>query len=44
MCTYLGISEEEDPYVVEVAHMAINAPLPDAWTEGEDPSGNPVFT
>ncbi len=43
MCAYLGVAGEEDPYVVEVARMAISAPLPPHWEEGEDEAGNPAF-
>ena len=44
MCAYLGVGGGEDPYVVEVARMAISAPLPPGWEEGEDEAGNPLFT
>ena len=43
MCTYLGVAEEEDPYVREVAQMALSAPLPDGWEEVEDDNGNVTF-
>ncbi len=44
MCSYLGVDPDEDPYVLEVAHMAVNAPLPEGWSEGEDNAGHPLFT
>jgi hypothetical protein len=40
---YLRIRRDEDPYVREVAAMAISAPLPDGWSETEDQNGNNVF-
>ncbi|KAG2449345.1 hypothetical protein HYH02_005500 [Chlamydomonas schloesseri] len=44
MCAYLGVGGGEDAYVVEVARMAISAPLPPGWEEGEDDDGNPLFS
>lgn len=43
MCEYLHIGENEDPYVREVATMALNAPMPDGWEEVEDDAGNLMF-
>lgn len=43
MCEYLGVVPGEDPYLVEVAAMAINAPLPDGWEEVDGEDGTAVF-
>lgn len=43
MCRYLGVGREDDPYVREVAQMAVSAPVPDGWEEAEDDDGNPMF-
>lgn len=43
MCEYLRIGSGEDPYVREVAVMALSAPLPPGWEEAEDEMGNPMF-
>lgn len=43
MFTYLGIGSLEDPYVKEVAQMAISAPMPEGWQEVENNKGNVVF-
>ncbi|EFJ49115.1 kinesin-like protein [Volvox carteri f. nagariensis] len=45
MCAYLGINpSQDDPYILEVARLAISAPLPAHWVEAEDDDGNPMFT
>jgi hypothetical protein len=33
MGLYLGIKQDEDPYIWQVAQMALCAPLPPGWTE-----------
>ena len=43
MATYLGIEESEDPFVLEVARMAVSAPLPPQWTEIVDRGDNVVL-
>ena len=43
MCAYLRVEPTEDPYVRDVAQMAISAPLPVGWQEAEDDRGNIVF-
>lgn len=43
MCEYLRIGLTEDPYVREVASMALSAPLPPGWEEVEDDVGNLLF-
>ena len=43
MAIYLGIEESEDPFVLEVARMAVSAPLPPQWTEIVDRGDNVVL-
>lgn len=43
MCEYLRIGPNEDPYIRDVACMALSAPLPPGWEEMEDDMGNLLF-
>lgn len=44
MGEYFGVKPGEDPYIWEVAEMALSAPLLPEWTEVmDDPSGQVMF-
>ncbi|KAF5828929.1 hypothetical protein DUNSADRAFT_16821 [Dunaliella salina] len=43
MCEYFRIRSDEDPYVREVARMALSAPLPPGWEEAVDETGSLMF-
>jgi len=44
MASYFGILPSEDPYVREVAELALSCPLPEGWAEEVAPSGEPLYT
>ncbi|CAG9460744.1 unnamed protein product [Pedinophyceae sp. YPF-701] len=43
MGQYMEVDPGEDPYVLEVVKMAINAPMPPGWREVTDADGETVF-